>query len=138
MMEQTKLNDEKWEQKDLRSARQSSIRSSSEIIAAMISVGAYKPENPEEAIRMTIKYAQEFVDFIYKDMKKSQPPAGTKKYVRVKLTSGKEKTIDHKEELSQLGFHWEKELKAWTAKFDIDYWNKIKGKVVGKFNVKVE
>ena len=108
-MEQTKLNDEKWEQKDLRSARQSSIRGSAEIVAAMISVGAYKPQNPEDAIKLTIKFAEQFVDFIYKDMKK---PLEKEKRVYVKLKSGKEKTIDHKDELAKLGFHWDKDKKA--------------------------
>ena len=135
MAEQPKIDDSIWEQKDLRSARQSSIRGSADIIAAMINVGAYKPENPEDAINETIKFAKKFVDYIYEGMNKPNIPTKEGAKIFVQITDGKETTRDNKDFLKKKGFYWNKDDHRWQGNFDINYWNNIKKDIQYKFKI---
>mgnify|MGYP000038157921 CR=1 FL=1 len=131
-MEQSKIDESVWEMKDMRSARQSSIRSSSEVIAAMINVGAFKPEKPEDALKLTIDFADRFVDYIYSGM----PKPSFQVKVDVEVTDGKKKTRENTEFLKSKGLFWDKDKRCWRGNFDREYWNKIKDELTKDFTVK--
>ena len=122
-MEQTQIDDEtKWKMKDLRSARQTSVNVSADLISSMINMGILKPKDTDELFEILKRFADRVVGYIWQGME--IPLHGASARVHVEITDGKQKTIDHKEELRNLGFHWDATKKVWVGDFDQDYFEK--------------